>query len=392
MFANLLSAGIAFVLGLSSRPVKARIQQAWRRRRDSLQSRRRKPNFAAEWVVDYYRRRNRVNDLFRVRSGAQAVFIPFLNLPEWNLVDQDEDGLLAQEIPHQHSDVVFNRRIVASRLSDPAEIDSPTVWNDLHACATRVVTTPSGPRITVSISDYFQYVTVCGALEDETYAAVEKPQRGTPIRDRHLSSAAEAAECGMGAHSIGMVVALVFQQNGVHKVIIQERSRAVSTYGGGLGVVPMFGCQTLDLSDATPVSLTHNFLREVYEELYGGASVEHSSLRVDPRWFLAEPEMRYVVDKMAVDELRLRLLGFGFDAINGQLIIGGLAEVKDESFAESQLSRLVGNWEIHNIHVWDLFGYEVTDALLTHRFTPACAFTLARARELVLSESQRALS
>ncbi|MCD2468708.1 hypothetical protein MBT42_34810 [Streptomyces sp. MBT42] len=386
LLVNLAAAGIAFVLGLCFRPLKVRVQRRRTARRRQEVGRQRKPDFAADWIARYYRERGRLDDLYRIVIGSRAVSIPFLATAEWRQVDQDETLLLLQSPPHEHSSVVFNRRTVAARLQDPAEIDSPDVWNDLHACARAVTSTPDGPRIQVFVSDYFQYVTACGALEDETYAAVVRPERATPIRDQHLSSAARAAECGMGAHSIGMTVALVFWQDGVPKVIVQERSPAVSTYGGGLGIVPMFGCQTHDLSDVTPVSLTHNFLREVYEELYDGSSVQSGSLRVDPSWFLGEPEMAYVVGRMEAGDLRLRLLGFGFDAVNGQLIIGGVAEIRDPEFARTELSRLVGNWEIRSIFVWDLFGFELSDALLSHRFTPACAFTLAQTRDLLTRE------
>lgn len=177
-----------------------------------------------------------------------------------------------------------------------------------------------------------------------------------------------------------MTVALVYNDGDDLKVLIQERSRNVSTYGGALGVVPMFGCQTTDLSERTEVSLVHNFLREVYEELYGGISVEYDDQHIDPQWFFEHPSIAYMAGAIERGELKLNLLGFGFDALNGQLIIGGMVMFENPEFIKRELPMMTGNWEVRRIQAWELFGQRLTTALLDGEFTPACAFTLARTR------------
>ena len=313
--------------------------------------------------------------------GGQKRFIPFLVKPEW-LVDLVEKQLIVQSIPQPRSGVAINRKVLNRRKSYLVRDQDGAIWNDLHACAANIKNTDQGPQIKVVLAEYFQYMSVCGALEDETYVASRSRSRGraTPVRDRVLASAEDATQCKLGAHAMGMTVALVYNDGDDLKVLIQERSRNVSTYGGALGVVPMFGCQTTDLSERTEVSLVHNFLREVYEELYGGISVEYDDQHIDPQWFFEHPSIAYMAGAIERGELKLNLLGFGFDALNGQLIIGGMVMFENPEFIKRELPMMTGNWEVRRIQAWELFGQRLTTALLDGEFTPACAFTLARTR------------
>jgi hypothetical protein len=384
---NLLAALIAFCAGLGVRSGRAWALGKLRARRERVHATRRRPEYAAAWIVEYYRARGRANDLFAVVADGVENRIPFLVRPQWYADDLVETDLLRQQLPHRKSTVALNHKVLGRRPQYMVGLDDGEPWNDLHACALKVEETPNGPRIEVGVCEYFQYMSVCGALEDETYAAVERRRARTRLRDRVLPDAAKALECAMGAHSIGMTVAIVFGGGpgpvgpGSHKVLIQRRSQAVSTYGGALGVVPMFSCQSSDLTERTQVSLTHNFLREVYEELYNGEQVQRQTPRVDPGWFLQDPVMEPMLRYMQGAESSLQILGFGFDALNGQLIVGGLVNLGISEFAPTELGQMYGNWEVNNIEIWDLFGAPLTEALLASRFTPACAFTLARTRE-----------
>jgi hypothetical protein len=379
---NLLSSAIAFVLGFFARTGYRNVKRTAQERKASKSDMRRLPSYTRSWIISYYLKRDRLQDLFLIETGGQKRFIPFLVKPAW-LAEQPEKQLILQEIPQLRSDVAINRKVLNRRKSYLVRNQDGAPWNDLHACAANVKDTDSGPQIKVVLAEYFQYMSVCGALEDETYLASRSRTRGrsTPIRDRALASAEDAMQCKLNAHAMGMTVALVYKDGNELRVLIQERSRSVSTYGGALGVVPMFGCQTTDLSERTEVSLVHNFLREVYEELYGGTSVEYDDQHVDPQWFFEHPSIAYMANALDRGELKLNLLGFGFDALNGQLIIAGMVLFDDPGFIKRELPMMTGNWEVRRIQAWDLFGPRLTAALLDGEFTPACAFTLARTRE-----------
>ncbi len=148
-----------------------------------------------------------------------------------------------------------------------------------------------------------------------------------------------------------------------------------------MGVVPMFSCQTRDLGPDTEIGLTNNFLRELFEELYGGLEAQSSSPRVSKSWYESVEELARYVKPSARE--RLRIVGFRFDARNAQLIIGSVFLVEDPEFARVEVPRMKGNWEIDDCDILPLWGSTVRKYVLDDRFTPGCSFTLMRAMELL---------
>jgi hypothetical protein len=378
---NLVASGVAFTLGVSVRSVRQRIRNA----KDSAGSRRikeqRHPRFTHGWLLEYYLRRDRLDDLYLLVDGNRRRIVPFLTKPSWTDHDFDETVLVQQELPHRRSDTEVDEEILRRRRAYLAVDDeNGEPWNDLLAVVVEVQETEEGPRIRLALAEYFQFLTACGALEDETYAAVRNRKSPTPVRDAVLGSVDDAAQARRGAHGFGMQCAFVFPEEGRLRVLIQRRSHSVSIYGGALAVVPVFGCQSMDLSDRTPVSIFHNFLREVYEELYGGEEVEKRGNRVDPTWYYQEPPIAGLIAAREAGLMEFRTLGFGFDGLNGEVDICGLAYVKDPEFARRELPVLKANWEIQDINCWDLFGDDLTDAMFAGDFSPGSVYTIAEAR------------
>ncbi|MGW3766502.1 hypothetical protein [Actinomadura verrucosospora] len=378
---NLVASGLAFTLGVSVRSVRQRMLNA----KESAGSRRikeqRHPRFTHGWLLEYYLRKDRLDDLYLLMEGNRRRIVPFLTKPSWTNHDFDENVLVQQTSPHRRSDALVDEEVMRRRRAYLAVDDeNGEPWNDLLAVVQEVRETDDGPRIKLALAEYFQFLTACGAIEDETYAAVRNPRSPTPIRDAVLGSVDDAAHARRGAHGFGMQCAFVFPEEGRLRVLIQRRSHSVSIYGGALAVVPVFGCQSMDLSDRTPVSIFHNFLREVYEELYGGEEVEKRGNRVDATWFYREPPIAGLIAAQDVGEMEFRILGFGFDALNGEVDICGLAYIKDPQFARRELPLLKANWEIQEISCWDLWGEELTDAMFAGEFSPGSVYTLAEAR------------
>lgn len=381
LFINLVASGLAFTLGVSVRSVRQRMLNA----KESAGSRRikeqRHPRFTHGWLLEYYLRNDRLDDLYLLMEGNRRRIVPFLTKPSWTNHDFDENLLVQQVSPHRRSEASVDEEVMRRRRAYLAVDDeNGEPWNDLLAVVQEVRETDDGPRIKLAMAEYFQFLTACGALEDETYAAVRNPRSPTPIRDAVLGSVDDAAHARRGAHGFGMQCAFVFPEEGRLRVLIQRRSHSVSIYGGALAVVPVFGCQSMDLSDRTPVSIFHNFLREVYEELYGGEEVEKRGNRVDATWFYREPPIAGLIAAMDAGEMEFRILGFGFDALNGEVDICGLAYIKDPQFARRELPLLKANWEIQEISCWDLWGEELTDAMFAGEFSPGSVYTLAEAR------------
>lgn len=378
--AGLVTSGLIFALTLGLRSGIAGIRS---RQYSSALSRRLKigsPAYTAEWIRGYYQRNGRLGELF-TSEVIPGHALQFLTTTEW-IFDRPDDGtLLKQSIPlrvvsHRGKSGALKRRSYALRSPDGDE------WNDLHAASLGVIADEAGPRIVVGLCRYLDYLAVSGALEDETFEAVRRPSTGTPLRDAGFASVADASSSGLGIHSVGMVSALIYWKEGVPTVLIHRRSNAVSTYSGAMGVVPMFGLQTRDLSAQAEISLTNNFYRELFEELYGGKEAQRLQRnRVEKDWYSKMPELaRYCSGD---SERGLRVLGFGFDARNGQLIVGSMYEVHDPSFAEEEVGRMQGNWEMSDIEAVPLNGQRLRRMLLDDSFTPACAFTLVRCIEVL---------
>jgi hypothetical protein len=379
---NLIASLIAFVSGLF-----ARNAYHWRRKRALVRNRerireQRRPLFSRDWLVEYYRRTGHLDDLYAVEHAGTVIRVPLLVRPSWHLDGITEDQLVEQSVPQRLATVPVDQKVLKQRsryLSITDESGEP--WNDLIACVAGIRETGDGPRIELRLAEYFQFLSACGPLEDETYRAIRSRRPKTPIRDRALGSAGDAALCRLGAHAFGMQVAVVFDDGGDFKILIQRRSYSVSIYGGALAVVPVFGCQSTDLSRDTEISLFHNFLREVYEELYGGVEVERRTARLDPKWFYREAPIQRLLKAESQGHLDFRLLGFGFDALNGELDLLALALFRDSRFSRIELSEMMTNWEIHDIQVWDLFGDKLTDAVLSGEFSPGSVYTIMRTRE-----------
>lgn len=182
---NLLSSAIAFVLGLFARAGYRSIKRSSQEKEARKTDMRRLPSYTRSWIISYYLKRDRLQDLFLVEVGGQKRFIPFLVKPEW-LVDLVEKQLIVQSIPQPRSGVAINRKVLNRRKSYLVRDQDGAIWNDLHACAANIKNTDQGPQIKVVLAEYFQYMSVCGALEDETYVASRSRSRGraTPVRDR----------------------------------------------------------------------------------------------------------------------------------------------------------------------------------------------------------------
>lgn len=381
---NLIASAISFALGVFGKLLYDRLRRGRSSAELVRRLRRGNPAYTAPWIIRYYEKAGRGDELYESRTVLPGHKLQFLVKPSWILDTGDDRSLLVQEVPQKVVLSSIDRRALRRR-GHAIKSAAGEHWNDYHSCALQVEETEDGPRIHVGVCRYLQYLSVSGSLEDETFRAVERrskrrPPRA-PLRDRGFSSVDDAARGGLGVHSIGMVTAFVYKDGESEMVLIHRRSPNVSTYSGALGVVPMFSCQTTDLGPATEVSLTNNFLRELYEELYGGLEAQSASTRVQKNWYESVEELAPYVSPKSRE--KLRIIGFGFDARNAQLIIGSIFTIDDPTFVKTEIPRMRGNWEMSDIDIISLRGLVMKQFLLADQFTPACAFTLTRALELL---------
>lgn len=376
---NLVASAIAFCAGLAFRSLYERVA----RKREAEAQRRLIQTGASAWTFpwleSYYLKRGSVDDMYVAKLADGQLRLPILMRPEWVLDTTDLDSLVVVDDspqPIRALDAPTLKRRGLSVNSVPGE------WNARHACALRIGTANDAAQVVAGTCDYKEYISTSGRLEDEAKAAIEAGSSSAPFRDQRLSGRDVLQFGSAGTHSIGMVTAVIVRVEGTDQVLLHRRSAAVSTYPGSIGLIPMFGCQPTEPASATQVSLRWNFLREVYEELFGGHEAQRPTLRPSADWFMADSRMEWFEEEV-LSSYPLRVLGYGLDALNGQLIFGSAIHIKDEAISQRLLMQILGNWEMDSMHLVDLNGSEMNQLLRDRTMVPACAFTIARCREVL---------
>ncbi|MBN2083191.1 hypothetical protein JW859_13415 [bacterium] len=260
------------------------------------------------------------------------------------------------------------------------------VWNEEIMCVHRIRDGLT-PRIELCIASYYQFLSACGALEEETYSVIDNPRRIARLRNQYASSLDELIRCGLGAHGFGMQVAFVYaNQNEKNMILIQRRELAVSIYGGARAVVPMFGCQPHKDRSKVSMSLKHNFLREYYEELYGADEMIRTNQEyLSYSWFYNEEPVSELIRLIDTGEANITILGFGYDALNCECDIAVLVYIANKDFINNQIRTMKRNWEIEKIESVMLFSEELDNMLYNLEFQPGSAFAIAEARKHLLS-------
>lgn len=360
------------------------------RSRDTARARahalRSQPAYSANWLRHYYLDLGRLDDLYLVELDGSHCYLPMLTKPAWTNGPYPEADLLDLNGAARRSTTDENKRVLADRARFIA-LDSSggRLWNEDLFCVAGIGDTATGPQLTVTTSTYYQYLSACGGLEDETIDAVRSQRARTPIRDRRMQSVDQAGRCLLGAHGLGMQVTFVFPMDAEIQVLVQRRALTVAIYAGSLAVVPVFACQPASGSARVggPPALFHNFLREYLEELYDMKEVERMTSHIDPRWFYDEPAARALRDLHERGDFIFELLGVGIDALNGEVNVAALAAVLDPDFATRELSRMKSNWELESLEVMPLYSSELAEHILKDEFQPGSAFSLALALDRV---------
>lgn len=166
---NVIAALLIIVAGFVVRRTYSLIATRRERRRALLRESWGAPPYSASFLRRYYRSQGELASLHRVLTASGWVTIPILRDLSW-LGDPVllEEELVVQE-RYRRSEVGVNRKILQARRRIVG-IDSPQgqLWNDDLLYVRRLSLSPSGPRLSLGVATYFQYLSACGSLEDET--------------------------------------------------------------------------------------------------------------------------------------------------------------------------------------------------------------------------------
>jgi len=341
-----------------------------------------------DWLIEYYKRRGGLNDLFDCRIGKLEIKIPFLTKKKWNeyknnLLD-GEDFLNYSETLNQ--DFPVDKKLIRKRtLLKQRLFNEPTLYLD------RLDENEKSIELHIKKCSYFQMFTLLASLEEETFKAIRSNTfSNTPIRDTTCANTITAQQIHARPSSIGCQVAIALRVKTGYEIIIQTRSHSTITYGGAKALIPVFGLSPIVGESAYSNILFYNFIKEYCEELfdYEELITLMTTNRVDPYWFYNLPEAQEIFGLIERKLLALEYLGFGFDALNGSSTIALLAVIDDVEYSKNIKKKISTNWEVAQrsfdtmpLEFIDYKSPKLEEWLQRKEYHFGSAFTLARALE-----------
>ncbi|MCK4658555.1 MAG: hypothetical protein KAV82_03450 [Phycisphaerae bacterium] len=260
---------------------------------------------------------------------------------------------------------------------------------------------PHEVRASFSLDRFMRYRLGIGALLDELLQALidtelcvdkvfEDRDQFLPLRSKFLPTAQSVSQFGqrMCAGGILATVAILRPDPYDDFVIpIQRRSWSTSDEQGMITVIPQaFHQPTID--PAQEMNLRDTFLRELYEELFGGEEAIRGTRRLRHDWYTMEsPEVQWLQANQ--NHWRLVLTGFGLDLATGNYIFALLCVIRHTGFWDQFSHKIVGNWESTEADAPLVSTKKDTARLKKLLFAPACTrvsiFSLARGLEYLVN-------
>jgi len=377
--ANVTAALVAFVAGLLLRKLIKRRRMRSHPIRKRRYGQRKFSEAMSSWIVDYYDTRGAESELYAVSGKGRISRLPFLSLPKWQYPELGPQLAPTFDEPLKKSTTPIKRSVLRSiGAFIPLVKEDGSPWNDPLITLLKMGEGSEGFH--VGWSEYYQYLSSCGALELETRSASMRGSK-TPIRDRHLSNVECAGRCSLGSQAVGVCASVVYYNEKRDPVILlQRRKENLATYPGAFAVVPMFGCQPLSSDPATGFSPEHDLFREFGEELFGVPELVHPTNHIRIDWFYDIPAIRHLEQLRSKGDLEIRTLGFGFDGLNGELDLAMICLFKSQEFFSHNRSGMRTNWEIRNVVEFELFSTEVDNIIHGGQCHPGSAFAIDLAR------------
>ena len=337
----------------------------------------------SEWLIKYYDRKNQKAFLYNASINGVQKQVPFIAKPSWYGDFFSEKADFKLSYPLINPKKIKNKRFINRRIWL-----GQNLWDGPLYSLDKIEENDNEISLIFGQSSYYHFVNTCGILEQETLNKVFKSS-STPIRDRYFEGIESVSECsyskGVGVHCL-----LAIECEGKYKILLQERSHETVNYGGHFAVIPTFAYQPMAGNHEKEFDLTHQFYREYYEELLGGSEkVSKPGKEVVYNWFYVDPAIQRLIGLKKSGKLKLIMLGFGFDALNGEPNIALLVLITDSQFWAQEEKRLIGNWETDDIDILYTDNAKISDYLSSNRLLPGSAFTLSEGLKILQRMQQR---
>jgi hypothetical protein len=335
---------------------------------------------ALNWVNSYYQQNDPNAALFRLPNGR---LIPYLTKPEWRfpLLDSRSIHFVCSS---DRSAVRISRRTIARRRRRGERIWDGQIYCLRHG----IIEEKDRFRIDLGRGTYFQYVTVVDQLTQEATACARSRFRRPVRRDASARSIWDLQSGRPGAQLVGFAVAFLFASATGWRVLIQRRSFETGIAADLQAVIPAFVIEPAEANGRAPVSPFHDFLREVSEELYASRHHADGNLLRDD-WYLENEDVQRLRQLHDAGTLQFDILGFGFDAVTSELNFAGVAVLRAEDTARSELRRMQVNWEVAGVRAVEIESPEIDDLINSPSLYHTSAFALSCAREWLRADARR---
>lgn len=164
---------------------------------------------------------------------------------------------------------------------------------------------------------------------------------------------------------------------------MQQRADKLCTGGGFTTVIPTFAIEPLRDENLDTDILYFNFYKEFYEELYDKEELVKDNRRLSENWFFQEEPIKTLISLREKGEFKLHVIGFGIDALTGELNISILALIDNTDFFNNELGRMKYNWEVNGVSQLDFRSSDLDELFQSGLLQPSSAFCITNVQKIL---------
>lgn len=326
-----------------------------------------------EWLFKYYQKEFKEGMFYQVEIDNQKKTIPMFVLPKWIQCHNNTESFL--QYNRKTSSIPVDKKLIRYRKKL-----GQNLWNDSMLCLDKIVEQNGKVFVEAKKCDFFQYVSRCGNIEDETIRAIQKNTTKAPLRDQYAKSLEKLKEGSLETNGIGVHTFLALKNGKSYNLLIQKRSDNLLFKGGLKAGVPCLGCTPVEDSIEKDV-LSYNVLKEIYEELYDKEEVIKKTKRLVVNWFYQQEPIKSIINLRKENKIEIKVLGFGIEALSGEVNLSVLVIINDEDFIRQEISRMSHNWEMNGVEPIDYKSKTLDKWILKDEVIPPCAYSIIEARK-----------
>lgn len=211
---------------------------------------------------------------------------------------------------------------------------------------------------TFALDRFMRYRVGCGALQDELVRAlvgsnfdvsklIAEPLKWLPFRMKLLPDVASLANLP-GRLCVGGIQACIAIRRpkpwNDFVIPVQRRSSVTSEGQGLMSPIPCAFHQPC-VDPLLELEFRKTFLREVFEELFGGEEAIGTTRHLQPDWYLAASEpIKWITDNE--DDVALSFTDCCFNAISGNYEVVVTCVIESTSFWKKYATSIKANWEV----------------------------------------------